>query len=173
MCTILFKLSTVLCMAVNWPQVGHDVSRLGHCTRCPSAPLINRTSCKTPCNIHQQRFITRSVSSDKNKNKSNNFPRRDVPWRPSVRPSCADLRTDPASPRNSCRPGRRPTCACTRADSRRTDALGPRSALRPRRANGRRPERTRKPRCGHGGCLGKRSAASPRFCARSTPVPSI
>lgn len=47
-CTILFRFSIVFCMVTNWPQVGHDVSRLGHCTRCPSAPLINRTSCNRP-----------------------------------------------------------------------------------------------------------------------------
>lgn len=48
-CTALLRNSIVFCIAMNWPQVGHDVSRLGHCTRCPSAPLINRTSCKRPC----------------------------------------------------------------------------------------------------------------------------
>lgn len=48
-CTILFKCSIVFCIAMNWPHVGHEVSRFGHWTRCPSVPLISRTSCKRPC----------------------------------------------------------------------------------------------------------------------------
>lgn len=47
--TMPYRVSIVFCIALNWPHVGHNESRLGHCTRCPSTPLISCTSCKMPC----------------------------------------------------------------------------------------------------------------------------